>query len=136
MAGGWRISPMNPGTLKSYVRPFPGPGGKWQISTSGGQFPTWSRNGKELFYRTADNRIMVASYKIEAGSFRADKPQLWSEGQFTDRQTNRNFDLHPDGQRFAVLKAPENQAATKLDKVTFILNFFDELRRIAPTAWR
>lgn len=42
-----------------------------------------------------------------------------------------NFDLHPDGQRFAVLKAPETQS-TKIDKIVLIFNFFDELRRIAP----
>src|SRR5258706_2718859 len=35
-----------------YVRPFPGPGGKWQVSTGGGVMPVWSRNGRELFYRT------------------------------------------------------------------------------------
>jgi len=116
-----------------YVRPFPGPGGKWQISTDGGGFPTWSRNGKELFYRTPDQRIMVATYVTDGASFRAEKPRLRSEGQFTDRgPLNRNFDLHPDGQRFAVLKAPESQSETKLDKVVLILNFFDELRRIAP----
>jgi Tol biopolymer transport system component len=86
-----------------YVRPFPGPGSKWQISTTGGMFPTWSKNGKELFYRTLDSRIMVAS-----------------------------FDLRPDGQRFAVLKTPDFSAETKLDTVTLIFNFFDELRQIAP----
>ena len=115
-----------------YVRPFPGPGSKWQISTTGGMFPTWSKNGKELFYRTLDSRIMVASYKIEGDTFHSDKPHLWSEGQFTNRSLNRNFDLHPDGQRFAVLKTPDSPAKTKLDTVTLIFNFFDELRRIAP----
>jgi serine/threonine-protein kinase len=121
------------GRPEIYVRPFPGPGGKWQISTAGGLLPTWSPNGKELFYRYTDQKIMVASYKADGDSFRADKPQLWSEGQFTGLGADfRNFDLHPDGQRFAVLKAPEPQAETRLDKVTFIFNFFDELRRIAP----
>ena len=48
-----------------------------------------------------------------------------------DRNNNRNFDLHPDGKRFAVLNAPA-QSQAKRDKVTFIFNFFDELRRLAP----
>jgi hypothetical protein len=43
----------------------------------------------------------------------------------------RSFDLHPDGDRFALAVAPDTPAA-KQDKVTFIFNFFDELRRIAP----
>ena len=76
---------------------------------------------------------MAASYKADEVTFRADKPQLWSDVQFHDPMgAGRNFDLHPDGQRFAVLKSPESNSETKLDKVTFILNFFDELRRIAP----
>ena len=73
------------GNYEVYVRPFPGPGGKWQISTGGGVYPKWSRNGKELFYRTPDSKIMVVTYTASGDSFRADKPQLWSPGQFTDR---------------------------------------------------
>ena len=49
-----------------------------------------------------------------------------------DRVGPRLFDLHPDGQRFAVIGAPPGHSETKQDKVIFILNFFDYLRRIAP----
>lgn len=75
---------------------------------------------------------MVATHKVEGNTFRADKPQLWSETQFTDRGIDRNYDLHPDGERLAILKA-NNEQSEKLDQVTFIFNFFDELRRIAPS---
>jgi hypothetical protein len=44
----------------------------------------------------------------------------------------RNFDVHPDGLRFAVLQADEEQAETRRDKVVLVQNFFDELRRLAP----
>jgi serine/threonine-protein kinase len=121
------------GNFEVYVRPFPGPGGKWQVSTGGGRFPVWSRNGKELFYRTADSRIMVAAYTDTSDSFQAGKPQLWSPGQFTNLGNNLNFDLHPDGQRFAVLKAPGSENQPTANKLTFIFNFFDELRRKVPT---
>jgi Tol biopolymer transport system component len=59
------------GRYEVYVRPFPGPGGKWQISTGGGLLPIWSRNGRELFYETLtpDNRIMVSTYTAKADSF-------------------------------------------------------------------
>jgi Tol biopolymer transport system component len=121
------------GLMQVYVRPFPGPGGKWQISTSSGAYPKWSRNGKELFYRTPDSKIMVVTYTASGDSFRADKPQLWSPGQFTDRGADvYNFDLHPDGKRFAVLKAPGTEQAAALNKVSFIFNFFDEIRRKLP----
>ena len=116
-----------------YVRPFPGPGGKRQISSGGGGYPKWSRDGKELFYRSADSKIMVVSYIASGDSFHADKPRLWSSGQFTDLGPgNYNFDPHPDGKRFAVLKFPGTEQAAAADKVSFIFNFFDELRRKLP----
>jgi Tol biopolymer transport system component len=123
------------GIFEVYVRPFPGPGGKWQISTGGGFIPKWSGNGKELFYRTvADSKIMVVTYTASGGSFHADKPQLWSPGQFTDRGLGTyNFDLHPDGKRFAVLKAPGTGQTAAVDKVSFIFNFFDEISRRTAT---
>jgi hypothetical protein len=65
------------GTLEVYVRPFPGPGGKWQVSTAGEVQPVWSRNGKELFYWSGE-QIWVASYTGQEGSFRAEKPRVWS----------------------------------------------------------
>ena len=49
---------------------------------------------------------------------------------------NRNFDLHPDGDRFALMKVPEAQTGAKNDKVVFIFNFFDELKRMAPNTRR
>jgi len=118
------------GSREVYVRPFPGPGGKWQISTGGGTLPEWHRNGKELFFHTPDTKIMVVSYTSSGDSFHADKPRLWSPGQFTDRGGSFSMSLYPDGKRFAVLKAPANEAApSPINKVNFIFNFFDELRR-------
>ena len=78
---------------------------------------------------------MVVPYAVDGDSFRAEKPRQWSPGLVPTRGAgNRAFDLHPDGQRFAVLKAAEQQAEEKRDKVVLIQNFFDELRRVAPTA--
>jgi serine/threonine-protein kinase len=122
------------GSYEVYVRPFPGPGGKWQISTGGGVLPRWSRNGKELFYRTTDSKIMVVTYAGSGDSFRADKPQLWSPGQFTELGLfTFNFDLHPDGKRFAVLKAPGLEQNAAVNKVNIVLNWFEELKQKVPT---
>jgi serine/threonine-protein kinase len=114
-----------------YVRPFPGPGGRWQISTDGGTFPIWSRTRREILYASLDNRLMVASYSAEGESFKADKPRVWSERRFMTRRI-RSFGLHSDGERFALAAAPEGDNALKQDKLVFIFNFFNELRRIAP----
>jgi Tol biopolymer transport system component len=121
------------GSFEVYVRPFPGPGGKWQVSTDVGLYPKWSRNGKELFYRTLDSKIMVVTYTASGDSFHADKPQLWSPGQFTERGLGTyNFDLHPDGKRFAVLKTPGTEQVAVVNKVSFIFNFFDEISSKVP----
>jgi serine/threonine protein kinase/Tol biopolymer transport system component len=122
------------GNFEVYVRPFPGPGGKWQVSTGGGWLPKWSHSGKELFYRTTDSKLMVASYKATGDSFDADKPRLWSTGQFTFRGPAPNYDVHPDGKRVLVLKSPDNSSNAPITSVSFILNFFEELRHKLPPA--
>ncbi len=123
------------GNYEVYVRPFPGPGGKWQVSSGGGKFPKWSRNGKEFFYRTEDRKIMMVTYTASGDSFHADKPQLWSPGQFTDRGTGfYTFDVHPDGRRFAVLKGAATEQGAAVNHVNFIVNFFDEVRSKVPVS--
>jgi serine/threonine-protein kinase len=124
------------GRHEVYVRAFQGPG-KWQISTGGGRTPTWSPTTRELYYGVpaasgGTGQIMVVPFTVEADSLHAEKPRLWSEGRYVFRGPNRMFDLHRDGTRFAL--APSEEAATgnPRDHVTFLVNFSDELRRVAP----
>jgi Tol biopolymer transport system component len=118
------------GGTEIYVRPFPGPGGKWQISTGGGTNAVWSRARRELLYRTPDGRIMVVPYRAAGNAFQAEKPRVWSETRVQLRPlTGPSFDLHPDGERVAMAPRTEAPAPTH---VTLIFNFFDELRRLAP----
>jgi hypothetical protein len=93
-----------------YVRPFPADpaGGKWQISSGGGNYPLWSRNGRELFY-LGPNGIMVVSYTAKGASFVPDKPRLWSDHRIFNAFGSKNYDLAPDGKRFAVLELPERE---------------------------
>src|SRR5262249_4102609 len=63
------------GRYEIYLQPFPGPGGKFQISTGGGAQPRWNKNGKEIFYVSLDGKMMTTSVKlspdgqsVEAGS--------------------------------------------------------------------
>ena len=98
--------------------------------------PTWSRTRRELLYRSPENQLMVAAYTASGDSFRAEKPRLWAEGYIGPQTGQRSFDLHPDGERVAV--APELGSFDRpQDRLVFIFNFFDELRRMAaPTAKR
>jgi serine/threonine-protein kinase len=121
------------GGSEVYVRPFPGStssgAGQWRISASGGRYPIWSPVDKVLFYETPDNRIMSATYITNRGDFISGKPQLRSTAQILERGTALwNMDLAPDGNRFIVFPRTEGSV-----HVTFLLNFFDELRRLVPT---
>jgi serine/threonine-protein kinase len=120
------------GTNEIYVRPFPPGGGWWQISSGGGAYPFWSKNGRKLFYETTDHRIMVVDYTMSGDSFRPGKPRLWSDTQIFFPGAS-NLDLAPDGKRFAILALPEAPSGEKGSvHITMLLNFFDELKRRIP----
>jgi Tol biopolymer transport system component len=121
------------GAFEVNVRAFPDKGSKWQISNSGGMYPVWSRNGRELFYRTQDNQIMVVNYTSKGDSFVADKPRVWSERRIANIGQFMNYDVAPDGKRIAAIMAAETpEAQTTQSHVIFLMNFFDELRRRVP----
>lgn len=121
------------GRIEVYVQSFPaGRGGKSLVSIGGGLYGVWSKNGRELFYETPDNRIMVVDYSVRGDTFVASKPRLWSE-QRLSYLGNSNLTLAPDGKRFAVFPMPEAEGSEKgTVHVTFLQNFLDELRRRIP----
>jgi len=116
--------------LDVYVRPFPGPGGGWRVSTAGGAYPQWSATTHELlFLARTQGQIMTAPYAVVGDAFRAETPQIWSPTNIQDASTTtRAFDLHPDGERVAASAGPNLVE----DKVVFIFNFADYLSTIAP----
>jgi eukaryotic-like serine/threonine-protein kinase len=94
------------GRFEIYVRPFPGPGTRWPVSTNGGLEVRWPRRGKELFYIAPDNRLMAVPIQVDS------EHQTVSLGApvalFTARVAGVNgagsspFAVSPDGQRFLV----------------------------------
>jgi serine/threonine-protein kinase len=105
-----------------YVVPYPGPGGKSQVSTDGGTQPRWNRNGRELFFRSGAKLMAV---DVETGAaFRAGVPRMLFQKASSD------YDVAPDGRRFLMLK-PAAAAAESSD-LHVILNWFDDLRRRVP----
>jgi Tol biopolymer transport system component len=115
-----------------FVRPFPGPGGQWQISNTGGERPVWSRDGRNLFYQggKGGSEIMVAPYGVRGDSFEAGQPRPWSEKPV---QNANGFDMASDGKRSVVVTLSSGANRAELQtQVTFLLNFADELRRKVP----
>jgi Tol biopolymer transport system component/predicted Ser/Thr protein kinase len=130
--GRWLAYTSNePGTFEVYVRPFPGPGGRWQISKGGGFNPQWSRDGRELLFGNLDQRVMAVGYSAKGDSFVAGKPRVWSEARLLNLGGIFLYDLAPDGKRLAAVLA-EAGGEKPPTHLTFLLNFFDELRRRAP----
>ena len=94
------------GMNEIWVRPVPArPGKGWQISEGGGFNGMWSKNN-ELFYETADKRIMVVEYSVDGDSFIVGKRRLWSDRRLIYDAT-LNVALYPDGKRFAVFESPK-----------------------------
>ncbi|MGH9460178.1 MAG: protein kinase domain-containing protein [Vicinamibacteria bacterium] len=115
------------GSFEVYVRPFPQRAGKWQISTGGGIYPRWSRDGRELFYRT-ERGLMAVSLEATGGTFRADTPRQLFEGNFVYLGSSGDYDVHPDG-RFVMLQSEELEDMTEHSHLTMVTNWFEELRR-------
>jgi serine/threonine-protein kinase len=119
------------GRREVYMQPYPGPGGKWQISTEGGTEPVWNPNGRELFYHIGD-KMMAVDIATQPG-FAAGKPRMLFEGPYEPTPvTFPNYDVSPDGQRFLMLK-PSEQEQTAPTQINVVLNWFEELKRRVPT---
>ena len=118
------------GRSEIYVQPFPGPGGKWQISTEGGIEPVWARNSRELFYRKGDKMMTVQITTQPA--FTAGSPRLLFEGRFEVSGNGvAGYDVSLDNQRFLMVQAVEPEQP--VTQINVVLNWFEELKRKVPT---
>ena len=113
------------GNAEIYVQSFPVAGGKWQISNAGGTDASWRADGKELFYRSADQKLMAV--EIQAGeSFKAGIPQPLFPARVVTGTARNKYLASADGQRF-LLVAPLGREA--LIPTTVVLNWSAELAR-------
>jgi len=117
------------GPYEIYVQAYPGPGGKWQISTDGGTEPVWNPNGQELFYRNG-NKMMAVDVTTQP-SFSGGKPRMLFEGGYVPAPaTLPNYDVTPDGQRFLMIKA--SQQDTSETQIIVVLNWLEKLKQKVP----
>jgi len=111
------------GRYEIFVVPYPGPGGKSQLSIDGGTDPRWNRNGRELFFRNGDRMMAVG---VESGAaFRASTPKMLFE------KGTAGYDVAPDGRRFLMLKAVTTDQGPQ-SELHVIVNWFEELHRRVP----
>jgi serine/threonine-protein kinase len=120
------------GDYRVYVDSFPHRGRKRQVSPDGNSGPMWSRNGKDLFFVKfrSPNELLAVSFKSHGDSFVTSKPRIWARdiGLFT---ATRSYEPAPDSRRIIVLLPAETPKESP-DRLIFLLNYFDELRRHVP----
>jgi hypothetical protein len=90
------------GAFEVYVQAFPDGGSKRVVSSGGGAEPRWRADGRELFYVSADHRLMSVPTTM-GSSFEAGKPSTLFEMKVRDLLfRHKRYEVTPDGQRFVV----------------------------------
>jgi Tol biopolymer transport system component/predicted Ser/Thr protein kinase len=108
-----------------YVQSFPVASGKWQVSSSGGSDPAWSADGKKIFYRAADQKLMAVD--VEAGeTFKAGIPQPLFPARVQPGIARNKYVVSGSGERFLFV-APLGREA--LTPTNVVLNWQSELGR-------
>ena len=94
-----------PGQQEIMVESIPSGKGRWQISTEGGDWPEWRRDGKELFFRQG-TKIMAVSMRLTETTVESGKPQA-----LFDVPPDTRFQVSRDGQRFLIAVPVEGAAS-------------------------
>jgi Tol biopolymer transport system component len=122
------------GLPQIFVVPFPGLGGKWQISISGGAFPVWSRTTHELFFIGSGSTVALYAvpYSVQGNSFQPSTPSLLFRGDFENRNPFPAYDVAPDGKHFAMLE-PASGKPSESSPPTVVLNWFARVARMVAS---
>ena len=103
------------GSANVYVRPFPGAGETLQISNDGGGGPVWSANGRELFYREPNGRMMAVDIEAVA-PLRAGRPHVLFDAPRSTPIFQADYDVTRDGQQFIMFRPRGDRApVTRID---------------------
>ena len=104
-----------------FVQAFPEHGGKWQISTSGGDYPVWGRDGRELYYVDSDRRVMAVEVRGDGKNFTPGLPKTLFE-----LPALAQFDVSKDA-RF-LIQVPMKQGSTNV-LLTVVTNWQASLKK-------
>ena len=118
------------GRYEIYVRPFPGPGGQWQVSTAGGKDPRWRPDGKALYYIAPDSRLMAAPIASAGTALQPGLPPALFQprialGGTPVIGTRQQYDVAPDGRFLINVSVDEGSAAP----ITVITNWNPEAKK-------
>jgi hypothetical protein len=114
------------GQADIYVRPFPGPGAKSQVSRDGGSHPVWRADGRELFYLAADGTMMTVA--AGAGrSFDAGMPRALFQVDAWSGTNNQVYAVTKDGQRFLVNTT--SRKSSGVEPLIVVLNWTAAIHR-------
>jgi Tol biopolymer transport system component len=91
------------GTDEVYVTRFPSGEGRWQVSSGGGWEPVWSPDGRRLYFRTAES-YMESDVATQDGFRLLRTRALFPTGRFSVNSNLRHWNLHPDGERFVMVR--------------------------------
>ena len=102
--------------------------------------PSWSADGRELFYRT-DSGLMVVAVESDADMFSFDRAEeLFTgafaggvQGVFVAGELYTDYDVTADGQRFVMFPRVRKVDEVGHDHVSLVFNWFEELKRLVPT---
>jgi Tol biopolymer transport system component len=111
------------GQPEIYVAPFPGGGGRWQVSTGGGDSATWRRDGKELFYWANDQMLTAVEVSPQGSEFQVGAAHKLF--RLSSPALGMAYDVAPDGQRFLVNYLPEDTATP----ISLVVNWTAEVKK-------
>jgi Tol biopolymer transport system component len=113
------------GRMEVYVSLFPQAKGKWQVSFTGGQFPRWRKDGRELFYCRTDGALMVAEVTPGRDSFAVGSATQVTERRIFQGNNLAPYDVFPDGQRLVM---PAVKSESMHAPLTLMTNWAAELK--------
>ena len=128
------------GRNEVYVQPFPAGAGKWQISTNGGAFPRWRRDGRELFYmeQVSGGKMMVVDVRWSGSTLEAGAPKelfdspyinLAHTGIVQGAGPYHAYAVSADGQRFLIPHPPSSDTASQTNPIAVVMNWAGGLKK-------
>ena len=117
------------GTMEVYVRPFPGPGGKWQISRGGGGRAVWADDGTALYYVSKRKVINKVPITTQGDSLRAGRATVAFEAE---DEIQGSWDVDRDGSFVLSLRQSEEEAPEARATALFVFNWSGELDELVP----